>query len=170
MIELSGEVDDFEYQSNVKRSRVAGQVNRFENRATCLFVGLIAGIGLVISPSILAPCFWGRCMSDHQVPSPQEVSGSVPLFQADINRADVIELQLLPGIGPKSAEEILRVRSGMGGFQVLQDLDRVDGIGKKTMEQLKSVIRFESHSRKPSLRVRLFASPLYRQSANDRVR
>ncbi len=150
----------------VLQARLTGS----RNRATCLFVGLIAGIGLVISPSDSSSMFLGEMHERSSGSSPQEVSGSVPLFQADINRADVIELQLLPGIGPKSAEEILRVRSELGGFQVLQDLDRVDGIGKKTIEQLKSVIRFESQLEETE-----FESPTFRESsvstsAKDRVR
>ena len=103
------------------------------NRATCLLVAIVAWAG------------WCSVRSPGLRSDPHEKVKGIPSFQANINLADAMELQLLPGIGPKSAEEILRVRLRDGGFQVIQDLDRVDGIGKKTIEQLKAVVVLDSH-------------------------
>jgi competence protein ComEA len=54
----------------------------------------------------------------------------------DINRASVVELQLLPGLGRTRAEAIVLERIRHGGFRDLGDLQRVDGIGPLTIAAL----------------------------------
>ncbi|MCA9304456.1 MAG: ComEA family DNA-binding protein [Phycisphaerales bacterium] len=51
----------------------------------------------------------------------------------DLNSANAAELELLPGIGPVTAEAIVRDRTENGGFASIDDLDRVRGIGPKTI-------------------------------------
>ena len=53
------------------------------------------------------------------------------------NRADALELQLLPGIGPVLADRILAHRQEHGAFHAPDDLDAVKGIGPKTIEKLR---------------------------------
>ncbi|MFT5444455.1 MAG: hypothetical protein ACI8W3_003510 [Myxococcota bacterium] len=53
----------------------------------------------------------------------------------DVNRADFASLQLLPRIGPSRAEAIVTSRE-QEPFTVLADLDRVPGIGSKTIAGL----------------------------------
>lgn len=55
----------------------------------------------------------------------------------DANRASVAEWSLLPGIGPVLAERIVRDRRQRGDFSSLQELARVEGVGAKTIEQIK---------------------------------
>ena len=57
-----------------------------------------------------------------------------------INRASVSELQTLPGIGEKKALDIISYREENGGFQSLDDLKNVKGIGDRTFENLKEYI------------------------------
>ena len=57
-----------------------------------------------------------------------------------INRASVSELQTLPGIGEKKALDIISYREENGGFQSLEDLKNVKGIGDRTFENLKEYI------------------------------
>jgi competence ComEA-like helix-hairpin-helix protein len=59
----------------------------------------------------------------------------------DINQAGLTELQLLPGIGPALAQRILDDRLKNGPYRSADDLDRVRGIGPKTLEKLRPLIR-----------------------------
>ncbi len=54
----------------------------------------------------------------------------------NINKADQVELQKLPGIGPKLAQRILDER-GKAPFKSIDELRRVFGIGAKTLEKLR---------------------------------
>lgn len=58
-------------------------------------------------------------------------------LRLDVNTARAYELQLLPGIGPKTAEAIVEDRRLRGPYGRLEDLTRVDGIGQKTVEGLR---------------------------------
>lgn len=58
----------------------------------------------------------------------------------DLNTADAKALEKLPGIGPSKAKAIVEHRSKNGGFKTVEDLKKVDGIGDKTFESLKSEI------------------------------
>lgn len=58
----------------------------------------------------------------------------------DINSADETLLQTLPGIGPAKAAAIVAFRETTP-FQTVDDLSQVDGIGDKTLEQLRPLIR-----------------------------
>jgi competence protein ComEA len=53
----------------------------------------------------------------------------------------VPQLEALPGIGPKTAEAILRYREEKGGFRRLEELMEVKGIGAKRFETLKGFLR-----------------------------
>jgi len=54
----------------------------------------------------------------------------------DLARATAVELELLPGVGPRLAAEIVRVRESDHGFRALGDLRRVRGIGDKTFAKI----------------------------------
>ncbi len=58
----------------------------------------------------------------------------------DINSADETLLQTLPGIGPAKAAAIVAFRETTP-FKTVDDLSEVDGIGDKTLEQLRPLIR-----------------------------
>jgi len=55
----------------------------------------------------------------------------------DLNAARAHELQLLPGIGEKTAQAIVADREENGPYRNLEDLTRVRGIGPKTVERLR---------------------------------
>ena len=55
----------------------------------------------------------------------------------DINTATMAELSALPNIGPALAERIVSDRETRGRFDSLADLDRVPGIGPRTIEALR---------------------------------
>lgn len=58
----------------------------------------------------------------------------------NINSADVNELQKIHGVGPATAEKIIKFRSSNGNFRVIEDLKKVNGIGNKTFEKIKDYI------------------------------
>jgi competence protein ComEA len=61
----------------------------------------------------------------------------------DLNRATTVELQRLPGIGPKLSERIVAERLN-GPFRSVEDLRRVYGIGAKTIDRLRPHVTVEA--------------------------
>jgi len=57
--------------------------------------------------------------------------------QVDINTATQSELESLPGIGPSKAKAILEYRRQHGPFQSVDELEKVKGIGRATVERLR---------------------------------
>lgn len=58
----------------------------------------------------------------------------------NINTACAAELQNLSGIGATRAENIVQYREAHGAFTSIDALLEVDGIGRKTFEELKQYI------------------------------
>jgi len=56
----------------------------------------------------------------------------------DLNTASVEELQTLDGVGPATAEKIVRLREERGGLSGVDDLAEVPGIGEKKLEALRA--------------------------------
>jgi competence protein ComEA len=68
-------------------------------------------------------------------PSP---SADAPI---NLNSAPRGALEALPGIGPALSERILTYRSSQRSFQRVDELQRVRGIGPKTLEDLRPMVR-----------------------------
>jgi competence protein ComEA len=62
-------------------------------------------------------------------------------YQIDLNRAEACELDLLPGIGPVRAKQIVRYREKRGPFHQLEDLRKVPGMGRDRVEKLRGLVR-----------------------------
>lgn len=58
-----------------------------------------------------------------------------------VNSASAEELATLPGIGPARAAEIVANRRRRGPFRRLEDLQRVPGIGPRTVERLRDLVQ-----------------------------
>lgn len=58
----------------------------------------------------------------------------------NINTADQVQLETLPGIGPSLAGRIIQYRETNGPYRSPEDIKNVSGIGDKRYEQLKSLI------------------------------
>jgi competence ComEA-like helix-hairpin-helix protein len=54
----------------------------------------------------------------------------------NVNTSDAASLAVLPGIGPALAERIIADRNASGPFRDAQDLQRVKGIGPRTVARL----------------------------------
>jgi competence ComEA-like helix-hairpin-helix protein len=64
-------------------------------------------------------------------------SGQTPL---DLNQATAEQLVALPGIGEVKAAAILAVRDSRGGFQSMEELEAVRGIGPALVAKLRPLV------------------------------
>ena len=69
-------------------------------------------------------------------------SSQVHAAKVNVNSADAKELATLPYVGKIKAKAIIEYRKKFGPFRNLNDLGKVSGIGKKTLEQLEGKISF----------------------------
>jgi competence ComEA-like helix-hairpin-helix protein len=69
-------------------------------------------------------------------------------YQIDLNSATWVELSQLRGVGPVTAKLIVSNREEVGPFSSIDDLQRVKGIGPKTVEKNRRWLRvgFEESS------------------------
>ncbi len=58
----------------------------------------------------------------------------------NINKADVESLCTLPGVGEKTAQEIISYREENGVFETIEEIKEVKGIGKQDFENLRPLI------------------------------
>jgi competence protein ComEA len=58
----------------------------------------------------------------------------------NINTASEAELDTLPGIGPSRAKDIISYREEKGGFNAIEDIKNIKGIGEASFEKLKDKI------------------------------
>src|SRR6266481_7486483 len=58
----------------------------------------------------------------------------------NLNAATSEELQLVPGIGPATAEKILLMRKSYGAFKSVDDLLAIKGLGKKRLEKMRKYL------------------------------
>jgi comEA protein len=63
-----------------------------------------------------------------------------PESPVNLNTATSEELQLVPGIGPVTAEKILQMRKSYGAFKSVDDLRAVRGIGPKRLEKMRKYL------------------------------
>lgn len=70
-------------------------------------------------------------------------SANIFATPVNINTADAAAIaSALSGFGPKKAQAIIDYRAKNGEFKTLDDLNKVPGIGDKTIEKIKSDILF----------------------------
>ena len=61
----------------------------------------------------------------------------------NVNTATVEELQWLPGVGEKIAQNIVDFRQANGPFSSLDDLLKITGIGERRLEEIKPFLSLE---------------------------
>ena len=62
-------------------------------------------------------------------------------YPPDINKATAQEFDRVPGIGPKTAENIVAFRDKHGPFTALADLRKVKGITQKNFQKIQQYYR-----------------------------
>jgi competence protein ComEA len=85
-----------------------------------------------------------------QINVPELISPSEPdnstkstnpsLVLVDINTATLEQLDTLPGIGPKTAQDIIDYRNANGPYAKIEDILDVSGIGPVTFDKIKDLI------------------------------
>ena len=68
----------------------------------------------------------------------------MPSERIDLNAATSVELETLPGVGPRTAERILEYRREHGRFERIEDLMDVRGIGERTFLRLRPLVTVEA--------------------------
>ncbi|HEV2066449.1 MAG TPA: ComEA family DNA-binding protein [Thermomicrobiales bacterium] len=67
-------------------------------------------------------------------------SSPEPEVLVDLNNASHSELEALPGIGPVLAERILAYRAEQGPFSSVEELEEVEGISTRTIEEIRPLV------------------------------
>lgn len=67
--------------------------------------------------------------------------GSAAGGTVDINTADAVALEVLPGVGPSIAQAIIEWRETNGPFASVDELEDVPGIGPATLDELRDTAR-----------------------------
>jgi competence protein ComEA len=79
---------------------------------------------------------------------PTELTHQVlPTLAIDLNRADRVELLQIPGVGEGLAERIIAYRRQHGGFDRVDQLTRVSGVGPATLQKLRPWLYVEAAQR-----------------------
>ena len=72
-----------------------------------------------------------------QVPEPSEPADT----RIDINTASLQDLDQIYGVGPVTAQRIIDYRASIGRFSSVDQLLDIDGIGPKTLEKLRPLVK-----------------------------
>jgi competence protein ComEA len=109
--------------------------------ASCDDLTKVKGIGKKTLEKVKPTCTAGEAAEGKKVVSPANKSpkkpNSVPTGTININTADASALTKFNGVGPATAGKIIAYREANGPFASCDDLTKVKGIGKKTLEKIK---------------------------------
>ena len=64
----------------------------------------------------------------------------------NINTATVKQLKLLPGVGKKTAENIVAYRKQKGGFTAVEELLKVKGFGQRTFKKSREFLMLKGEN------------------------
>lgn len=84
-----------------------------------------------------------RTLSDGEqivVLGPEDIQAGEAGGLVSINRADITQLDKLPGVGPALAARILEMRGQLGSFSDIRQLREVSGIGEKLFANIKDLV------------------------------
>jgi competence protein ComEA len=120
----SGALDDYVPTKSALAPAQAAPAVRPSSRAT-------ASASASTPPSASAPI----------PPAPSASASGPPRTLVVLNTATEAELTKLPGVGPKKAQAILKLREKLGGrFKRIEDLMRVRGLKRKALEKIRPLV------------------------------
>ena len=102
-----------------------------------------AVVAVMLTAIVLPSAF--QAIVFRRAPNPPEIQRSEERrydLKIDVNVCNRLELEHLPGIGPKLAERILASRAEDGPFATARDLMRVKGIGPKLLAKMEPYLAF----------------------------
>jgi competence protein ComEA len=110
-------------------------------------IDAVAAAGGAVPGTDLATVNLAAKLSDGQqvvvggsVGSAPGAGGAAPSGPLNLNQASAGQLDGLPGVGPVTAERIVAWRTAHGGFQRLDQLQDVPGIGPSKFTQLRDLV------------------------------
>ena len=111
----------------------------------------VANAALLVAALLWLLAVWPEGAVQEDVPplDPARAEGAARLLLGeplDLNRADHESLEALPGIGPARARAIVRERE-RAPFRSVGELQRVRGIGPRTVAGLEGLLRVEPPAR-----------------------
>jgi competence protein ComEA len=92
----------------------------------------LLGVALTAAAARFGPVF------RHAKPTEHRVAAGL-----DLNRADKAELMQLPQVSERRADAIIATRADRGGFESVNDLRKVKGVGPARQEQMRPYVRVE---------------------------
>ncbi len=104
------------------------------------------GVALLRMTIIVLSCilmvYGGRRYFGIRVVDADDVRPRQLAYRVDVNQCEIAELAALPGIGPTLARRIVEARKKRGGFDHAEQLLEINGIGEKTINEIKPYLVF----------------------------
>ena len=121
------------------------QVFNAQEQLALLFLGssLLIGTGIGLVDNADPDRFTDFAVIKGAVPAPEAKAPAGVIWPMELNSASAGELEKLPSIGPKTAARIVEYRRQHGDFAAVEELVRVRGIGTRTLEKLRPLLRLE---------------------------
>ncbi|WP_121615196.1 helix-hairpin-helix domain-containing protein [Virgibacillus halodenitrificans] len=142
--EVKPEIGILSYGKNNYGHPDSGVVNRLKKAGTGLYSTMESGDISVISNGIAykanAKQWSGGETEPTPPPKPEPEPDPEPQFPININKADYETLQLINGVGPSIAKNIIDYRNANGPFKTIEELDNVKYIGPATIEEMRPYI------------------------------
>ena len=102
-----------------------------------------AFVPTALCAGLLVMTLHGHALAEPGLPAlqsaEQEQHGTV-----ELNTATAAELRTLPRVGERTAQRIIEYREEHGGFEKIEDLMNVRGIGERTFLRLRPLIRVDA--------------------------
>ncbi len=113
------------------------------------------GLGHCLTVSyILKQTAW----PEETVPAVSDSVSRTPIQSLDINTATAKELEMLPGIGAKTAEQITAFRDSAGAFIFLDELENIKGLSRRTLENIAPFVNLKFKPEQPAAKVNINAA------------
>ena len=104
-------------------------------------VAIAVGLAIVSHAQTAPPKTEARAQSSSAVQKPAR-----PAVVVNLNTATSAELELLPGIGAKTAARIIEYRQKKGPFKKIEEIMNVQGIAEKSFLKLKPQLTIATKS------------------------